>query len=181
MYYKKLQKVLHKTTDHRHYAKLQILLCWTIYRQKYVYTCTLHTSQVNHALDSGFCLRGPNLCKLCKLSQACNFNSAGSLAFSYQFTALVKVLCLRFLYPMFLFKYFKRVAISALLPDPKGQKIAVVYASWWHSSTSTSPNVTLPNILVDVVSSDNRVCNNNLIQLHTPWDHVIGNRFTSQI
>ena len=54
-----------------------------------------------------------------------NFNSGVTLALLFQLTASVTVLCLLFLYPISLYKYFKRVDISALLPD-KGQRIMVV-------------------------------------------------------
>ena len=65
-----------------------------------------------------------------------------------------------FLYPISLFKYFKRVDISAfgcLKQKTKG--------SWWLCTSRWSSqhfsNVTCPNILVDVVSSDHRVCSIN--------------------
>ena len=55
-----------------------------------------------------------------------NFNSAVILALSFRLTVCVTVMCLWFLYPMSLFKYFKRVDISAFLPNPKGQRTMVV-------------------------------------------------------
>ena len=63
-----------------------------------------------------------------------------------------------------LFRYFKRVDISASLPDPKDHKIAMVV---WVMCTTTfhlqhfSSVLTLSNFLVDVVSSDHRACSNN--------------------
>ena len=53
-------------------------------------------------------------------------NSQVTLALSFQLTARVTILFLWFLYPTSLFKYFKRMDISALLPDPKGQRIGIV-------------------------------------------------------
>ena len=77
---------------------------------------------------------------------------------------------------MTLFKYFKRVDISVLLPGLKGT--VVVYI------TTTLQHFLSKNIHVDVVSSDHIVYRNNdstlEIQLHTPLhmmilqNHVIG-------
>ena len=51
------------------------------------------------------------------------------------------------------------MGISALLPDPKGQRIVVVV----HIKTTLQhfSNVPRPNILVDMISSDHRVYSNN--------------------
>ena len=71
------------------------------------------------------------------------------LAFSFQLTARVTVpdSYLWFLYPMSLFKYFKRV-LCCLIQRPKDHD-GCVY------------QLTFPNILVDMVSSDHRVYSNN--------------------
>ena len=60
-----------------------------------------------------------------------------TLALSFQLTARLTVdfSILR----MSLFKYFKRVDISALLPDPKGQRIVVVVYIMSDDIASISP------------------------------------------
>ena len=84
----------------------------------------------------------------------------------------VSVSCLWFLYPMSLFKYFKRVGIFAWPPDPKGQRIVVVV--YHHDDIAALLQC---NSHVDIVFSDNRVYSN--LKLHTPLhmtilqDHVI--------
>ena len=77
------------------------------------------------------------------------------LLLHFHFKSLhVSIPYLWLLYPMSLFKYFKRMDISALLPDPKGQRIMVVMCIM--TTLQHFSNVTLPNILVNMVSSDHR-------------------------
>ena len=61
---------------------------------------------------------------------------------------------------------FQERDTSALLPNPKGLRIAMVMwiictTTLHHFSNVESNVLTLPNILVDMVSSDHRVYNNN--------------------
>ena len=83
-----------------------------------------------------------------------NFNSAGTLALSFQLTACVTVSCLWFLYPMSLFKYFKEYRYFCFAAGPtklKDRNGWVNHVHWQrHFAT-----------LVDMLSSDHRVYRNN--------------------
>ena len=105
-----------------------------------------------------------------------HFNSALTLALSFQLTAHVRVPCLWFLYPMLLFKYFKRVDIFASLPDPKGQRIMVVVCIM--TTLQHFVNVTLPNILVGVVCPDHQVYSNNDSTLDSASHIIVHDDFT---
>ena len=77
--------------------------------------------------------------------------------------------CDFFILCLAMFKYFKRVDISASLPDPKGHKITMVVCITTKIMTghctehfsSIATYITLSNILVDVVSYYHRVYSNN--------------------
>ena len=100
-----------------------------------------------------------------------DFNSTVTLALSFQLTACVTVLCLRFLYPTYVClcsNIYKGVDISASLPDPKGQRIVVVV--YITMALQHFSKVTRPNILVDVVSSDHTYSlYNYIILMIQPW------------
>ena len=77
-------------------------------------------------------------------------------------------------YPMSLFKYFKRMDISALLPNPNGQRIMIVGVDY--DDIAALLQLTHPNIHVEIVSPDQRVYNNDSsseIQLHMPLHMTI--------
>ena len=74
--------------------------------------------EVQSQIKYRFCLRGPNLCKLCELlwgSQIWILPLA-TLAFSSQFVLVI------YLYVQIL----QRVEVSASLSDPKGQRIMMI-------------------------------------------------------
>ena len=92
-----------------------------------------------------------------------NFNSAVSysatLAFLFHLTTRVTVLCLLSYVSV---QTLQKRDTSASLPDPNGLRIAMVVCNRCMTTCSTSPMLlTFPNILVDMVSSDNRVYSNN--------------------
>ena len=98
-----------------------------------------------------------------------------TLALSFQLTARVTVPCLLFLI-LCLCSNTSRVDMSASLPDPKDQRIvAVVYTSITLQHFS---NVTRPNILVDVVSSDHRVYSTNDLTFDSTLHAIACDDFT---
>ena len=100
------------------------------------------------------------MCELCELlwarkfyfcSYSCTFISAHCICHSSMLVISLSYVSVQILQKSGYFCF--------RLPDPKGQRImVVVYIAMTSQHFS---NVTCPNILVDVVSSDHRVCSNN--------------------
>ena len=114
---------------------------------------------------SGFCLRGPNVCEFCKLSQAHKFYTCSySCTFiSAHCTCHSSVLVISLSYVSV--QILQKRDTSASLPGPKGQRILIVVRIMCTTTLQHFFNVanqlTLPNIHVDMVSSNHRISSNN--------------------
>ena len=109
---------------------------------------------------SGFCLWDPNLYKFCKMLCACKLNSTCTVLLipSFQLghccACHSPVSCNLISLCFFTNEYFKKVDIwfcFTAVPDLKGPSFMI-------ATTQHFPNVTWPNILVNVVSSNHTTC-----------------------